>query len=73
MHVEVGEGAGGHDEGRTDQELNDNVHTLDSEELRDQMAAQVRASKLKITSAASLQLCWYWSIAYCCRLPVRDT
>ncbi len=45
--------------------LNDHVVTLDSDELRDQMAAQVKETRLKFTSAASLQMCFYLFVAYC--------
>ncbi len=40
------------------------VH-LDSDELREQMAAQVKATKLKVTSRTSLQIFFFLFVAYC--------
>jgi hypothetical protein len=45
--------------------INDHAITLDSDELRDQMTAQVKATKLRFTSAASMQLCFFLFVAYC--------
>ncbi len=45
--------------------LNDHAVTLDSEELREQMTAQVKATKLKFTSTTTLRLCFFLFVAYC--------
>lgn len=49
--------------------LDDHAVTLDSDELRDQMAAQIKSTKLSITSKASMQLWFYLFVAYCSKLP----
>ncbi|KAJ5619151.1 hypothetical protein N7510_003135 [Penicillium lagena] len=60
MHIEVGQGSDsrnpGHEIGIM---LDDRVVTLDSDELRDQVAAQVKKEHLSFTSAASLQLFFF--------------
>lgn len=49
--------------------LNDCDESLDMDGLRDQMTAQVKATKLKFTSAASIQMCLYLFVAYCSKRP----
>lgn len=41
------------------------LHVLSDEQMRDQMAAHVQASKLTFTSLPSMQLYLYFFIAYC--------
>ena len=45
--------------------LGDHVVGLDTDELRNQMTAQVNATKLRFTSKASLELLFYLFVAYC--------
>ncbi len=49
--------------------INDHSIIMDADELRDQMAAQVKATKLSFSSAASMQLCFFLFVAYCSELP----
>lgn len=53
----------------TDPSLKDLAITLDSDELRDQMAAQVKATRLKFTSSASLQMFFFLFVAHCSKHP----
>ena len=50
--------------------LNDHELTLDSDVLRDQMAAQVKATRIKFTSMASVEMCFYLFVAYCSKSTV---
>ena len=47
---------------------NDQALTLDSDEIRDQMAAQVKATRVKFTSKASIQMLFFLFVAYCSEL-----
>jgi hypothetical protein len=38
---------------------------IDSDELRDQMAAQIKATKVSFTSKEAFQLYFYLAVAYC--------
>lgn len=53
----------------TDPSLKDLAITLDSDELRDQMAAQVKATRLKFSSSASLPMFFFLFVAYCSKCP----
>ena len=53
--------------------LADQFTSLSSDELRDQMTAQVKASKLRWTSAASFQLYFFLFVAYCSKYHSRST
>lgn len=44
-------------------------HVLSDDQIRDQMAAHVHASKLRFTSWASIQLYIFFFIAYCSEFP----
>jgi hypothetical protein len=43
-------------------------HMLNDEQIRDQMAAHVRLSKLRFTSWSSIQLYIFFFVSYCSKL-----
>lgn len=45
-------------------------HVLSDDQIRDQMAAHVHASKLRFTSWSSIQLYIFFFIAYCSKSSV---
>ncbi len=45
--------------------INDEAVSMDHDERRDQMTAQVKATKLRMTSWASIQVLLFLFIAYC--------
>lgn len=45
--------------------LSDDAVNLNNDELRDQMTAQIKATKLSFTSKTAFQLYFYLFIAYC--------
>ena len=53
--------------------LGDHAVGLDADELRDQMVAQVKLHKLKFTSMASLQLFFFFFVAYCSKCQPTST
>jgi hypothetical protein len=57
----------------TEPSLKDLAITLDSDDLRDQMAAQVKVTRLKFTSSASLQMFFFLFVAHCSKHPSVTT
>ena len=49
--------------------INDHLVALRSDELRDQMAAQIKVTKIRPTSKASLQMYFFLFVAYCSTFP----
>lgn len=49
--------------------LDDHAVGLDADELRDQMAAQIKRHKLSFMSKSSLQLFFYFFVVYCSESP----
>lgn len=69
VHVEAGAAQQKHDGQIV---LGHHDFDLDADELRDQIAAQMKLHKLSFTSAASLQLLFYFFIAYCSEFSLRE-
>lgn len=49
-------------------DIDDLPVTLDSDDLRNQMAAQIKATKLPLSSAATIQMILCLFVAYCSEL-----